>query len=80
MHNFSKRISIEAGFSLEFLFNRIYTADDIRYHVSVMDRNGNYYFTMEQSNGAWRIVNAPKVPDWIMGVEKKLENAIIENM
>jgi hypothetical protein len=81
MQNFSKRILIENGFNPEFFFNRMYTVNGINYHVSVVDRYRQaYFFNMEQTSDRWRIVNAPKVPDWIMNIEKKLEEAIFESL
>jgi hypothetical protein len=81
MQNFSKRIPIEKGFSPEFFFNRMYTVNGISYHVSVVDRyRQSHFFNMEQKSNLWRIVDAPKVPDWIMNIEKKLEEAIFESL
>jgi hypothetical protein len=81
MQNFSKRITIERGFSPEFFFNRMYTVKGIGYHVSIVGRDRqSYFFSMEQTADGWRIVNAPRLPDWIMNIEKKLEEAIFESM
>lgn len=81
MQHFIKRILIEEGFNPEFFFNRIYTVKGIVYHVSVVDKNKkSFFFNMEQTSEGWRIVNAPKLPDWIMNVEKDLEATISENL
>lgn len=80
MSNFSRRILVHQGFCPEFSFNRIYTTRGIGFHVSVVDQHKqSRFFTMEQTSEGWRIVNAPKLPDWIMNIEKKLSESITEN-
>jgi hypothetical protein len=82
MKDFSKRIPVEQDFCPEFFFHVLHSASVQRYHVSVTDGNRqNIFFTMEQrASSTWRIINAPKVPDWIMPIEKHLEEAIVENL
>jgi hypothetical protein len=31
------------------------------------------------ATGSWKIINAPKLPDWIMKLEKQLETSIVEH-
>jgi hypothetical protein len=81
MADFKKRILSEEGFYPEFIFYRIFTAKGIGFHISVIDKNRqSQFFNMEQTAEGWRIVNAPKLPDWIINIEKKLSDAIDENM
>ena len=81
MENFTKHVLVAQGFYPEFFFNKIHTATGLRYHVSVKDKENNpYFFDMEEKEGKWKIIDAPKVPDWIMNIEQKLENAIFENI
>ena len=81
MQSFTRRIDVSPDYSPEFAFNRIAMAGADRYHVSVSDRDGVYqYFNMDLKNEHFRIVDAPKVADWIMKVEEQLERAIFENM
>jgi hypothetical protein len=82
MRDFSKRILVEQDFCPEFFFHVLHSASEQRYHVSVTDSNRqNIFFTMEQKGvSSWRIINAPKVPDWIIPIEKHLEEAIVENL
>jgi hypothetical protein len=81
MQSISVHITIEASFKPEFFFNRIYTVDGVRYHVSVIDtERKSWFFGMQERGGKWQIINAPKVPDWIIDVEKQLELAIYNNM
>ena len=77
MQNFTRRIAVDQNFNPEFFFNRIYTVHGMRYHISVMDGNGQTFaFNMEQKNGSWKIIDAPKLPDWIITIESKLQDAI----
>lgn len=81
MKDFSKRIKTGWGFIPEFFFHRVFTVSgNQRYYVSVNDREGHpVFFNMEQkNNGTWKIVDAPKVPEWIMDVEPVLNNIILE--
>jgi hypothetical protein len=73
MRDFSKHIHVDQNFYPEFLFHVLHAAlGKQRYHVSVTGRNKqNVFFTMEKrSGGSWTIIDAPKVPDWIMTIEK----------
>jgi hypothetical protein len=73
MPGFIKRID-----NLEFSFKRIQTPNGLRYYVSVTDANGDaFYFNMKEDSDRWKIINAPKVPDWIIELEKKLANLIL---
>src|SRR5690349_11681999 len=73
MQNFTKQIAVDTGFSAQFSFHQIYKVNGSYYHVSVSDDTGqNFAFSMELKNGKWKIINAPKVPRWIMTQETKL--------
>lgn len=75
MPGFIKKIN-----SLEFSFKRIHTPNGLRYYVSVIDTNGEVFsFNMKEDTGRWKIINAPKVPDWIIELEKQLANQILIN-
>ena len=81
MKDFSKEICITNNFCPEFIFNGLHTIAASRYYISVLDdERHSYFFNMEEKGGSWKIIDAPKVPDWIMAIEKKLEDAIFENM
>jgi hypothetical protein len=80
MHCFTKRLNLESGFNPEFAFNKICMINSTYYHVSVNDKAGrNYYFTIEKIKGVWKIVDAPKAPDWIIAVEEILIQALFAN-
>lgn len=78
--NFTKRIAVENDFTPEFFFNRVHIATGNRYYVSVLNKDGhNYLFTMELESGCWKITNSQEAPDWVLAIEKKLEEAILES-
>lgn len=78
---FTKKLTIATDFTPEFFFNRIYTASGIHFHVSVVDKLGQFcHFTMAESKGKWRIVNAPQPPVWITEVEAALDSIICQGM
>ena len=80
MQNFTRRIVVE-GFSLRFFFHKMYTVKGISFHISVADRNNrSHFFNMEQSPSGWKIVNAPKLPDWLIKIEQDLAEAIEEEL
>lgn len=57
----------------QFQFNRMFSPGGWQYFVEALgDKGGKYSFMMQQRNGEWRIVNAPKLPDKILETEKKL--------
>jgi hypothetical protein len=79
MPHFSKHITTPVG-NRTFYFNRIYTVNGVKYHVSAQD-GISYYFMMKERNGSWIIdVDKDGIPDWIMEVEKELERAIYEHL
>ena len=66
---------------MEFSFTRLISVNEIMFYVTVFDKNlKSCLFTMKQIKGEWKIIDAPKVPQWIHDVEKELENAIKENL
>ena len=81
MQSFKERILIEHGFTAEFFFNRIYTVSGSRFHIFLKDHNKqSFFFNMDLDiSGSWKIINAPKIPNWILDLEKQLETSIIEH-
>jgi hypothetical protein len=83
MNDFVKKIKADWNFVAEFFFHKVHTTSGRRrYHISVKDRGGSaYFFNMGQKeDGSWKIVDAPKVPDWIMELESQLQNAIVQSI
>lgn len=77
MPHFTKHIATSIG-RLEFFFNRIYTVNGTRYHVSVKDdQRLTHTFYMEIKNSNWEIVKVPsQPPHWVLEVEQELATAI----
>ena len=76
---FTKRIRTLYGY-INFYFNRIYTAEGVRYHISCMDtRRKTYAFNMVEMLGHWIVSHNSKCPNWIKNIEKELEQAIRES-
>ena len=74
--HFSARIKTSQGY-LTFYFNRIFTADGVRYHVSVLGNNKkSLMFNMEEKEGRWYLVNPSNCPDWLVNVEPLLSDKI----
>lgn len=79
MSDFSKKIQVEEGV-LKFDFMRVYTVQGVRYYVAVVDKSGKaHLFQMQEKESQWKIVLAPKAPDWILEIEAQLGEAISEN-
>jgi hypothetical protein len=77
MSHFVKRLLSDQG-NLSFYFNRIFTAEGTRYHISAVDRNRRpLSFAMEEKNGTWWFVNTDNCPSWLIKLEKKLSDAIL---
>jgi hypothetical protein len=79
MPHFKKRLQTDFGSPL-FHFNRLFTPRGVKYHVAVLDEEQHHvFFNMEVDKGHWRIIEAPKVPDWIKQLESELSQAIIDH-
>ena len=80
-NNFQKAIISLEKKNYVFHFNRIYTVDEIRYHVSVRTQgNISYYFMMEEDNGGWYFSDIALLPEWLIDMEKAVENVIKEHI
>ena len=80
MQTFTKRILVEGGFTLAFFFTKIYSMRGVRFHICVIDiEDRAHNFNMELKNLEWKIIDAPKVADWIINVEPSFQQAVLEN-
>jgi len=77
MSSFTKNIETPKGV-LTFYFNRIYTVNGIKYHVSARSGRLSHYFMMEDGNEQWHFTDITVLPQWIISLERKLEEAINE--
>jgi hypothetical protein len=77
---FTKRIETRYG-AINFYFNRIYTVEGVRYHVSGVEKDKKVLiFTMKELLGIWHIANAISCPNWITALEPEFEKAILANL
>lgn len=73
MPYFTKRLRTEQGI-LNFYFNRIYSADGERYHVSVMGRSRKLQtFYMQEQREGWKLIKTEDAPAWIEETEEIFE-------
>jgi len=81
MNDFTKTIRVHKNFTAEFVFQILHTTSADQYYVSVQDEGRQRcVFTMEQRPDlSWKIIDAPKVPQWLMEIETRLEEAILKN-
>lgn len=80
MPHFRKRLRTEQGI-LNFYFNRIYSADGERYHISVMDRSRKMQtFYMQEQRGGWKLIKTEDTPAWIEGMEEIFEQQIHDHL
>jgi hypothetical protein len=79
MPHFKKQMETSQGLK-NFYFNRIYTIDGTKYHISVRGsaHNATHYFMMSERNGGWFI--SQDTADWVMDVERELEAAINDHL
>jgi hypothetical protein len=75
MADFVKKLDTPDG-RLAFTFNRIYTVKGVSYFISVFRKSTPHFFHMESRDGTWRMVDAPKPPEWICQYENELANFI----
>lgn len=70
--DFSKSIIINRLETM-FHFQKISLPKGSRYHITTDEANGPVHsFDMEAPQGQWKIIDAPKVPEWIKSNEDKL--------
>ena len=81
MKDFTSFVHLPNGIRVEFIFSALRSPSGNSYFVSVVENNNQpFLFTMrEESEKSWKIIDAPKVPSWILAVEGELERAILKN-
>jgi LEA14-like dessication related protein len=77
---FTKRLEIENSY-INLYFNRIYTAEGAKYHVSCIDPKSRKVisFYMTENWGKWAVVNSQNCPDWIQKLEPTFSEYILSN-
>lgn len=74
MNDFNLLIPDNRNQYYEFSFSALHSTSGLRYYVSVVDDDNRLsVFTMEKRfDDSWKIIDAPKVPAWIMALESTL--------
>lgn len=82
MKDFARLIPVQNGLTAQFVFSALHSSSGSRYFVTVIGTDEqSYMFTMKpRDDKSWKIIDAPKLPEWIMAIEPKLEEAILEHM
>ena len=81
MKDFTRFIPIHIRMTAEFVFSALRSNSGNSYFVSVVETDDqSYMFTMrEERDKSWKIVDAPKLPSWIIAIQARLQSAILEN-
>lgn len=80
MTDFTHIMTLEGQGVLRFSFTCIRSTQKKKVHVSVLTNGPQcYHFGMEEIDSSWKIVNAPKPPDWILKLEPVLQQIIEKN-
>jgi len=77
MTHFMKRMETPMG-HLSFYFNRIHTAEGMRFHISVRLKGQPIAFNMHLVEGDWMLVNSENCPVWLSEVQTALSDTIKE--
>lgn len=74
MH-FANTIETRHG-RLNFYYNKIYTANGERFHISFVEKNKTSSLLMKENEQIWSIINRENCPDWIIELEPKFRTII----
>jgi hypothetical protein len=77
--SFSANIQTIDGVTPDFHFHKIYTVRGVRYHVYVIKDGELYHFSMAQNGSGWKIISAPKPPQWILDIENKIGEILVQS-
>lgn len=77
MAQFNRRIRVN-NVKLEFIFTEIREQGSVRFFVTLLDENDKFHcFNMKQDEKVhWKILDAGKVPSWILKIEDDLSKTI----
>ena len=79
MQQFTRRIFILDERYALFYFIRVYTISGLQYIITVsIQPREHFIFHMEEKVGQWKIIELKKLPRWIMEVEERLAQAIMD--
>ena len=80
MAYFTWSLPTNEGRSLIFHFNRIFTVNGPRYHISVKTVSSTYYFLMQQTGENWEFTDLTNLPAWLIDLKEELELVIVEHI
>lgn len=80
MAYFTRSLPTNEGRSLIFHFNRIFTVNGTRYHISVKTVSSTYYFLMQQTGENWEFTDLTNLPAWLIDLKEELELVIVEHI
>jgi hypothetical protein len=76
--SFTSRIRTTGGFSFDFHFHRIFTVNGLRYHVTVVREGELFHFSVTENGKGWKIIGAPQPPQWILDIENRIEEVLMQ--
>jgi hypothetical protein len=80
MPHFEKLIDTVNGVA-RFYFNRIYSAEGVRYHISFIDADKKVHMFLMQENGqGWFLLQKQNLPSWVSEKEEELESIIVTHL
>ena len=75
---FTRVLHVEGKGYLHFTFHCIISPHKKRYHAVVLTTSPQcFHFNLEERNDQWRIMEAPRPPEWILQLEDKLAQTIL---
>ena len=77
MADFIKKIETKSGLVV-FSFTRIFTVKGVIYFTGVSGNGFRERFHMEEIEGAWKLVQIPRPPEWLFQYEEALSKAILD--
>lgn len=81
MLDFNHVLQVEGKGALRLSFSSISTPKNRKLHVTVVTpADESYHFNMEENHGAWKMITAPKPPDWIGQLEPLVQQLVQKHM
>lgn len=76
MEFYTEKINTPQG-RLNFYFNRIFTAEGDRYHISVIGKGGTMHaFNVYEAGDKWKLAHPVTCPQWIVEFEDEISRSI----
>ena len=78
MSDFKRAIPVKGHGRIIFEFIKINKVEHADYFITLNVKKENISFRMRKRSENWKIVDAPKVPDWIMDIESQLSDILVK--